>query len=118
MWVRCMPEMEGECALAEYHNVHVEWFQVCRTVWVLVKRTETDKVVVTEQFNLLASLFHENIFRRQRVDAESACQYFHFLVSGTQHIKPPSIDLRVIIVGAADERYAGWQIGGRLLGFG
>ena len=41
-----------------------------RTVWVLVERAETDEIIVAEKFNLLASLFHKDIFCCKRVDAE------------------------------------------------
>lgn len=43
---------------------------MCWAVRVLVERPETDEVVISEQLDLFASFFHENIFCRQRMDIE------------------------------------------------
>lgn len=37
-----------ESTFAEDNNVHVQRFEVCLTVWVLIERSETDEVVVSE----------------------------------------------------------------------
>jgi hypothetical protein len=43
-------------ALAEDDDVHVERLEVRLGVRVLVERSETDKIVIPEQLNLLSSL--------------------------------------------------------------
>lgn len=44
--------------LSEDNDVHVQWFQVCRTIRVLLETAETDEIVRPEQLNLFASLLH------------------------------------------------------------
>ena len=51
-----MKETHGKGAFAEDDDVHVEWLEVRLGVRVLVEGSETDKIVVSEQFNLFASL--------------------------------------------------------------
>ena len=43
---------------------------MCRAVWVLVKGTETDEVVVPEKLDFFAGFFHEDIFGCQWMDRE------------------------------------------------
>jgi hypothetical protein len=54
-----------QCPLSEYYNVHIQWLQMRWAVGILVETSETDKVVVTEQFNLFTRLLHLNVFRSQ-----------------------------------------------------
>ena len=60
-----------QCALSEDYYIHVEGLKICRAVWVLVERPETDKVVVSEELDLFARLLHLDIFDGQRVNTES-----------------------------------------------
>lgn len=55
---------------AEDDDVHVERLEVGWTVGILVKRSKTDKIVVSEEFNLLTRLFHLNIFSRQGMNSK------------------------------------------------
>ena len=49
-------------ALSEDDDVHVERFEVCWAVLVLLKTAETDEVVCPEELDLFARLLHQNIF--------------------------------------------------------
>lgn len=69
-------------AFSEYDNVHVQRFQVCWTVWVLIEATETYKVVVPEELDLFACLLHLDIFRRQRMDIEHLKVKFRSIIQG------------------------------------
>jgi hypothetical protein len=64
------PATYRESALAEDDDVHVQRFEVCLTVRVLVERSETDQVVVSEQFNLFTRLFQQDIFGGQGMYAK------------------------------------------------
>ena len=54
--------------LTEDNDVHVERLEICRAVWVLVKATETNEIVVPEQLDLLPRFFHLDILRRKGVN--------------------------------------------------
>jgi hypothetical protein len=58
----------GENTFSEYDDVHVERLKVGGAVLILVETAETDKIIVAEQFYLLARFFHLDIFCRQRMD--------------------------------------------------
>ena len=59
-----------ECTFSKDDDVHVERFEVGLGIRVLVERSETDQVVVSEQFNFLSSLFKQNIFGGKRMNTE------------------------------------------------
>jgi hypothetical protein len=59
-----------EGALAEDDDVHVERLEIGLAVRVLVKRSETNEVVVSEQLDLFASLLEQDVFGCERVDAK------------------------------------------------
>ena len=100
-------------AFSEDDDIHIERLKVGRAIWVLVETTETDKVVVPEQFNFLASFLHENIFCGKRMDGEhlipiyaqsvisldliakgtNLAEHFHFIVRRTHNIQPPGVYL-------------------------
>ena len=63
-------KVEGEDALAEDDDVHIERLEVGWAVRVLVEGAETDEVVVPEEFDFFASFFHEDIFSCQWMDRE------------------------------------------------
>ena len=43
---------------------------MCGTVGILIKATETNQVVIAEQFNLFTYFFHQNIFRGEGMNGE------------------------------------------------
>ena len=57
-----------EDAFPEDNDVHVERLEICRAVWILVKATETNEIVVPEQLDLLPRFFHLDILRRKGVN--------------------------------------------------
>ena len=59
-----------ERPLSEYDDVHVQRLEVCRAIWVLVERAETDKVIHAEEFDLLARLLCLNVFCGKRMNTE------------------------------------------------
>ena len=87
--------MERERALSEYDHVHVERLEVGWTVRVLVEGAETDKVIVSEQLNFLASLLHQDIFNSEGMDAKHLAKHFHFGICGIQHVQPPSVSFGI-----------------------
>jgi hypothetical protein len=60
----------GEYTLSENDDVHVERIEVRGAVLILIKAAETDKVVVPEELDLLARLFHLYVFCCQRMNGE------------------------------------------------
>ena len=91
--MRRVSKVERQCSVTEYNDIHVEGLKVGWAVWVLVERAETDEVVIAEKLNLFASLFHQNILGRQRMDAKCTAERLHLLVRGAQHIEPPGFHL-------------------------
>jgi len=59
-----------ECTFSKDDNVHVERFEVGLRVRVLVERSETDQVVVSEQLDLFSSLFQQNILGCKGMDTK------------------------------------------------
>jgi hypothetical protein len=59
-----------ECAFSEDNDIHVQRLQICWTIWILIERTETDKVVISEKLNLFTRFLHEDIFDCQRMDTK------------------------------------------------
>lgn len=68
--MRGASEMERQSALAEDDDVHVERLEIGLRVRILVEGSETDQVVVSEQLDLFACLFEQDIFSRQRVNTK------------------------------------------------
>ena len=58
-------------AFPEDNDIHIQWFKVCWAIWILIEATETNKIVVPEGLNLLARLFHLNVFCGKRMNLEN-----------------------------------------------
>jgi len=63
--------MERQCTLAKNDDVHVQRFEMCWTIRILVEGPETNKVIVSEKFNLFPSFLHEDIFSCERMDIKN-----------------------------------------------
>lgn len=63
--------------VTEDNDIHVERLEVCGTVWVLVETAETDEVIITEEFNLLARFLHLDILCSERVNGEDLHSVSH-----------------------------------------
>lgn len=59
-----------ECTFSKDDDVHVERFEVGLRIRVLVERSETDQVVVSEQLDLFSGLFQQNILGREGMDTK------------------------------------------------
>ena len=57
-------------ALAEHDNVHVQRLEIGGAVRILIEAPKTNEVVTPEEFNLLASFLHLDVFCGQGVDGE------------------------------------------------
>ena len=67
-WGRRPTHRQG--SFAEDDDVHVQRFEVGLTIGILIERSETHEVVVSEQFNLFSGLLEQDIFRRQGMNAK------------------------------------------------
>lgn len=61
----------GEGPLPEHDYIHIERFQVSRAIWILIKTTEADKIIVAEKLDLFSRFLHLNILRGEGMDGEN-----------------------------------------------
>lgn len=65
-----MSRAHRQCAFAEHDDVHIKRLEVGGRIRILLKRAETDKVVVAEQLDLFSCFLHLDILSRQRMDTK------------------------------------------------
>lgn len=64
-------KVEGKDTLAEDNDIHVERFEMSGAVRVLVKGSEANEIIISEEFDFFTSFLHEDIFSCEWMDAEN-----------------------------------------------
>lgn len=63
-------EVKGKDTLTEDNDVHIERFEMGGAVRVLVKGSEADQIIISEEFDFFASFLHKDIFSCEWMDGE------------------------------------------------
>jgi hypothetical protein len=87
--MRCLGEVKAENAFTKYHDIHINWLEKVIAVVVLVERPIVNKVIMSEELDLLASLLKHNILCGKWVNAKSFRYDLHLRLRGAEDIKPP-----------------------------
>ncbi len=81
-----MGRTDSKDALTENYDKEADRIHVARARWVLLKGAVVDKVVVVEEFDLLARLLQHDVFNCERMDAECLCEHSNLCVCRRHHI--------------------------------
>lgn len=84
--MRRLGEVEADHSISKDNNVDIDRFKVVMIFLVLLECAVIDEVIVPKELNLLASFLHDDIFRRQPMDAKGFGQDAHLVTCGAKHI--------------------------------